>query len=317
MTETTAPFVVSMSDVAAFKRCRKMFAFSNQMGLQESGDRNEAMQLGTDFHTLMEVEARTALRQEPPPVDYASPMVDIARAYLAHKPLPADIIRTEDAYYTKLDTLDPVYLRTTLDLVYRKPEGTIVGRDYKTFEKAPSLDMDLDFQGRLYATVLHKIYPHSRIEFEWEYVRRALGRDLKGKGWVEWTTEERYINVPMIVSELEEQTTWNELEDTVADMLRAIKEQRFYRTELRVGPHSCDSCSYKRLCIADYTHGALSQADIELLSQPRNDGARMSVLTMIRDPRITHSDLGEIHKYYGPDGAKKVAAYQLAHRKGQ
>lgn len=185
---------------------------------------------------------------------------------------------------------------------------------HNTFSTAPSLDMDLDFQGRIYSCVLQHQYPQNNIEFEWEYVRRELGRELKKTGYTVWSDDERYINVPMIMSSIEMDTTWRELQETVSDMVRSIDEDRLYRQDLKVGPHSCSFCQYNTICKTEYSHGSLSQTDIDMLAVPVDPAARATQKSICIDPRIaplietgTPAEIDRaIERYYGKTGLAKV-----------
>lgn len=309
-------FVVSMSDVAQFKRCRKAFDLSYNRQLRAKGDTSEAMQFGTDFHTIMESHANPH-GEVAMPVDHDN-LYAVAREYLNNRPLPTpnSIVGAELSLYTALPIFtharQRVYLRTTVDLFYRRGP-ILVARDYKTVGQAPNLDPELDFQGRIYTTVIAMHFKgEGNVSFEWEFVRREIGRELKKTGYTLWPVDERYWNVPMVVSTIEMSTTWNELCQAVEDIVEAIERNRFYRTDLRTGPHSCDQCGLRRLCTAEYIHGRLNSADIELLSEPRDDAARLSVRTMVGDPRIDpltwESLLMSVQGAYGNTGLERVRA---------
>ncbi len=318
------PLVVSMTDFSQFKRCRKLFDFSFVRGLAPRGESNVAMQLGSDFHHLVAQAARGEALDE-------NEMTPVARAYLETHPLPQKILYVEEPLFTLVQEAwngrPAIYLRTTFDLVYLRAPGVYVARDYKTFAAAPSLDVDLDFQGRVYTVALQRylseIHSSARVEFEWEYVRRELSRPLKGKGDVEWTPEERYVNVPMVMSDLESQTTWEEIQQTALDLVRAIEEKRLYRQDLKAGPHSCSFCAYQRLCVSEYHQGALSNIDLELLAVPADPLRGATQNSILSDPRVrgvvteSPSSIFALHariaRYYGKAGVELAKKGQNSH----
>lgn len=314
MQHNRMPIVISYSDFAHFKRCRKSFDYSFVQGLDPIGGTSEAMQTGTDIHKLLEC----AVTHAPvPPMEDQQQKFDVANAYLEHRPLPEHIISAERSLYTlvlpETAISAAVYIRTTLDLVYKRG-NTIVGRDYKTFQTAPSFDVDLDYQGRIYTVMLSQHHTDGGyVEFEWEYIRQVVGRELSdGKGkpkvWVEWPVQERYLTITMVMSDTEKMTTWTELVQTAKDLVRAIEEQRLYRMDLKSGPHSCDNCHFKALCKTEYSHGALSAIDLRLLSTPKDEGARMNYNSMIADPRV--------HYLVNQQGMPAHKAIQAIYAKG-
>jgi hypothetical protein len=324
---THLPIVISFTDFSNFKRCRKLFDLSYLRQLSPKGDASPAMQSGTDIHKLLELEARGLPWTGSAPVEHA----EVTRAYLNRHPLPNGIISAEEPIYLRVlgetDAQPAVYIRVTLDLIYTRGKKTIVGRDYKTFMTAPSFDFDLDFQGRIYSTVLWRTYPSNDIEFEWVPIRQALGRDLKGKGFVAWTEEERYPQIPPIVmSDIEYETTWRELQETTHDLIRAVLENRLYRSDLKAGPHSCDNCHYKGACKAEYSHGELTPMDAALFTDKTNPGARATLQGMLADPRVVfhaeHADdptavgaiVDAVNNVYGATGIQLLQGATHAHR---
>jgi hypothetical protein len=149
-----------------------------------------------------------------------------------------------------------VYLRTTFDLVYKskadQAAGWVCGRDYKTFEKAPTLDVDRDFQGRSYIAALMQYFKTDRVRFEYEYVRRVPPGTESSKGV--WSEEDCYITVPLVISVDEARRLWEEIQMDVGKMLiaYAVGGAAWGRYDLKVGPHSCRSCFYKNLCALDF-----------------------------------------------------------------
>ena len=281
---SASEIVLSTTDLQHFKRCRKLFDYSYVRGLSPVGNTSEPMQMGSEFHAILASEAREQYFGEPYPFNPTSPMLDVAYQYVKNHPLPSHIIAAEEPMYTPLliphsatPATPTVILRTTLDLVYLRND-VLVGRDYKTFAAAPSMDVDLDFQGSLYATVLAKTYPqYKRHEFEWEYVRRETGRILKA-GYKEWPIEDRYINITRVMNDIEIETTWLETQEIALDVVRAIDENRLYRQDLKAGPHSCDNCFFNALCKAEYSQGPLTEGTLSLLAvknPPRFDDAAL------------------------------------------
>jgi hypothetical protein len=302
------PIVISFTEFANFKRCRKLFDFSYRRRLAPLADPNAVMQVGSDIHAYL---AACAMDDRTPLI--APELRDVVEAYLAYKPLPFEVISAEQSLYTlvlpETDMRPALYIRTTLDLIYPRGTRTIVGRDYKTFTQKPSWDTDLDFQGRIYTCCLMRHYPQHMVEFEWHYIRQELGRELKGKGHVAWTNEERYwLPTPMVLSDIEAQTTWRELEQTAYDLVRAIDEDALYRVDLKVGPHSCDNCYLKVPCKAEYTHGELSAADQALFTTTKSLADHTSGQAILDDPRVmTKTSFGiplekAIEQIYGSDG---------------
>lgn len=305
---TVEPLVVSMTGFQNFKRCRKLYDFTNIRNLSPAGTESEAAALGTEFHQILAAVANVTRGLPPGEYDKTSPMFEIARAYLKHKPLPPpeNIVSVEEPFYTLVldeetapdgTTMPAVYLRTTLDRLDKTDDGRrLCGIDYKTFDKAPSLFVDLDFQGRTYDVCLWKRYgdEYDGYDFRWEHVRRELGRTLKAtkgakKGeeqWVEWSADERYIPVTITISDIERATTWKEIQDTAYDLRRAIAENRLYRQDLKTGPHSCNSCFVRNLCVAEYQHGELDDQDIALLTKPTELTDRQTASSIASDPRV-------------------------------
>lgn len=291
------PVVVSMSAVATFRKCKKSFELSDLMKLNPVGTRNESVDIGSLLHEMLALAAEGGEWQEWPTTGVEH-LVDVVSEYLSHNPLPDErrILGIEHSYYTLVleeneayPGSQPLYVRTTLDLVYKTIAGTVRGRDYKTFTKAPTLDLDLDFQGRLYATILQRHYPDAYVDFEWEYIRQEVGRDLKG-GYTLWPIEDRYLNVPMVMSEHEMETTWQELRATCKDILRKMRERMhgdkfaFYREDSKGAINSCSSCFYRKLCQVEYANGELDTQDLAMLTQPWE--YRESVQAIEDDPRV-------------------------------
>lgn len=260
------PLVLSYSAIALFKKCRKAYELSYERLIEVAS--SDAAQAGTDFHRYASVKAEATKGEELSEEDRAfyntpSPMRDVWIAYQKHRPLPTDIISAEEPLYSKLVRL--VWLRTTFDLVYRDADGWIVGRDYKTFEKAPAYDVDLDFQGRIYIASLMRCFNTDKVRFEYEYVRRVPPGTANSKGV--WSVDDCYINVPVVISTREAEELWSETQDVVRDVLLARRKGTFYRGGTRKEFGSpCFGCWQSDLCKAEIQHGELDEQDIALLS---------------------------------------------------
>lgn len=262
--------VFSSSAIAAFKRCPKSFQLGYEMGLVpppftkkgEAGTIKEYVFEGTEVHEELSGYANNDIL----PGKGRELMVDVAQQYLKRHPLPTDIISAEEPAYTEL--MPGVVIRTTFDLVYRRPNGTVVGRDYKTFEKAPSLDLDLDFQGRIYIGALMRRFPECDVEFEYEYIRRVVPGTKNSKGY--WTEKDCYLTFPLVISRAEADTLWEETQWVAEKMLEARERNRYWRTDLKgKSPFTCGSCFYRNLCSAELEHGELTEQDLSILAPTR------------------------------------------------
>jgi hypothetical protein len=244
--------VLSSSAIAAYKRCPKSYDLGYRRNLRPRTT-NEAVERGTDFHICMADAARGGA------LDEGCQMAPVAQAYLAHKPLPArrDVLRIEEPLYTKMNAA--VWIRTTHDLVYRR--GTeIIARDYKTFSRAPTLDIDLDYQAKLYIAVLMRHYETDRITWEMEYVRSSLTH----ANGTPWKPEECYSTVPLVISRMEADTVWQETEWIVEDIRRKLEDGKWYRADLKGFYPGCSSCFWKEGCKAEI-QGGLDDQTIDLL----------------------------------------------------
>jgi hypothetical protein len=256
-----------MSAINSFRRCPKSFDLGYERGLQPRKT-NEAVEQGASFHKIIEHLTKAGRIPED-----AGPMADVVLAYVAHKPLPAEIVTAETPTYTDIFGDRTVYLRTTFDLVYTH-ERVIIGRDYKTFGVAPTLDLELDFQGRVYTAALKRQYGGD-VRFEYEYVRRELFHNKKGAPdpTNPWSVEESYLNFPLSTTAHEDAQTWGELQETVYDIVRKqdralITPYAWTRTDLKGNVNSCKGCFYSELCKTEYAHGELTPSIIDLLAEP-------------------------------------------------
>ncbi|MDE2097399.1 MAG: PD-(D/E)XK nuclease family protein [Patescibacteria group bacterium] len=307
------PLVLSMSQFQQFRRCRKMFEYSAVRDYAPKRD-SEPMQQGRDFHALV---AHAATHGGALPQAWDGTMYDVAQEYVARRGLPPqdEILAAERGYFAEI--APAVYIRGTFDLAYREGKSVIV-QDYKTFEKAPSLD-DGSNQGKEYVVIAATGFgvPVMDVTFRWEYVRRELGRFLKvkkgeGQVFVEWPDEDRYYRLDMIVSRLEEDTIRRELYECALDIRATIENQRFYRTWLWTGPHGCGGCLYRDLCSTEFQHGALTPDDLAMFTQPPDDAERCDVATILADPRVAWyeragiSKTNAIKEVYGAVGVEKA-----------
>jgi hypothetical protein len=263
--------VLSYSAIDLFRKCRKAYELGYELGIDTGS--SDAAQKGTDFHKYAEIAAKhkidgTLSAEDREYLHSDNPMGEVWKAYKAHRPLPDAIIFAERPIYLKI--FGHVWLRVTLDLVYHG-DFAITGRDYKTFEKAPTLDVDLDFQGRLYVAALMRYFKTDSIEFEYEYVRRVTPGTKNSKGV--WTENECYITEPVVIGREEADRVWDDMIETVKDIMRARRGQStFYRSGKRKEFGSpCMSCWYTDLCKADNQYGFLDDETIALLSSGKRD----------------------------------------------
>ena len=192
----------------------------------------------------------------------------IAVEYLHHNPLPENILSAERKdFFVKL--APKFYVRCTFDLVYQDGD-TIVVRDYKTFKNKPTLDLDLDFQGRFYIAAAQRHY-RKRVDFEYEYIRQTRpGVPHNQKGDM-WRPDECYLHFPLIISDREADQVWAEAVETARDIRRALKENRpgtWYHNTNKTWA-GCQSCFYRQLCAAENQLGGLDEQTTAALSTPR------------------------------------------------
>ena len=263
-----------MSSIAAFKRCRKAYQIGYEY-LLEPLEVPDYITRGSGIHKLLENAANGK------PLDPNDPWFPVVDSYLKEIPLPPPGARllVEEPIYTLIlpagsfygwdgakHEHPDVYIRTTYDLAYER-DGGIILRDYKSFEKAPTMDFDLTFQNRIYIATGMVKFQTENVMFEIEAIRATppFTYDKSSK----WKPSECYINTPAAYPKHEILQTWDETKDVIRDMLRAKVEGRYYREDLQVGPHSCTSCLVKKLCLAEMRAGQLDDQDIKLLAKPR------------------------------------------------
>jgi hypothetical protein len=248
------PLIVSYSGMSLFRKCRKAFELGYVRNIDPGS--SEAQTRGSTFHEYLADYARYGRIT---PIEPDSAIADAAMEYVARRignifdnGLPYLI--EEPLYFPVWEEEAGVFLRTTPDLVLLADDGWIEAIDYKTFSREPTLDVDLDPQGGLYIAMLMRVFDTPKVRFRYEYVRTVPPGTRNSKGV--WTEEQCYITVPLVLSTRETDTFWTEMQDTMADLVRAIEEQRLYRCGTRVEFGSpCLGCNYKNLCKAelDYT----------------------------------------------------------------
>jgi hypothetical protein len=261
------PLVLSYSALNTYRRCPKNFELSYERRIIPR-KHSEAADLGTALHEILAGAARDAsvenhLRAASP--EQLDGMFLVASAYLKHKPIPREVIAIEEPYYTRL--IRGVWLRTTFDLVYRDESGWVVGRDYKSFEKAPALDVDLDFQGGIYVAALQRAFPDAiGHRFEYEYIRRVPPGTKNSTGV--WRPDECYINVPVVQPRRELDVLWAETQEWARTILRARMRGSFPRAGTRKEFGSpCLGCFQLDLCKAEMQHGTLDDQDMEFFAE--------------------------------------------------
>jgi hypothetical protein len=338
MTHNQLPLVISMTDFQSFLRCRKSF-YLGYVLQRSSQTTNQAVEDGRTFHDIMEIIAKGTMSAPEIVAKYGAddPMLNVVGAFLREHPLRGRTLMVEEPLYTLVIDETPstpaVYIRTTFDRVYDL-DGWIVGEDYKTFEKAPSFDDDRNFQFRTYTAALQKHFGTDRVSFRVPYVRRVPpgsprgawdeGPDQNGDYWKvtaagkrtkcdRWLTSECYLFNEIVMSTLEVEQMWAELQEVARDLVRCLLvEHRWYRTPLNAGPHSCSSCFVRDLCAAQMRTGTLGADDLEFMSVPRDDASRMSPNGIVNDPRILHLMRGDstleaaVATVYGPSGVAKL-----------
>lgn len=262
--------VLSSSSLAAFKRCRAKFKYAYEMLLKPK-ERVEAMEQGTAFHLMMARANNCLLEYWPQdqnfvekyyPIFNADPMWLVALTYWEHEPKDYKPLLIEEPMYIKLDP--DTWLRYTPDLVFKRRDF-IVARDYKTFAKQPNIDVDLDFQGRIYTAALMRHFKTSDVWFEYECVRRTppgVSHNAKGD---KWSPDECYTRVPLVISKQEAEQLWEETREVAADIRRTRERggAAWYRVDSK-GWDGCTSCSMRFACKAEAQTGRLDQQTIAL-----------------------------------------------------
>lgn len=245
---------LSMSAIHTYLRCPKKFQLRYIQGWEDNRPEKAALAQGTAFHAYMEQYAKKQLGVPLNEINWATPMGEVALGYIITKGFPpyADILSVDDPQFVHI--VPGVRLRTTFDLVYTRGDQLIV-RDYKTFDRAPSLDVDLDFQSRTYLWAARQIWPGFRTYiFEHEHVRRTQPNIIKDKSGGRWTPSECYLRSQLILSAEETEEDGRELRNVIHDILKLIetKSQMWFRVPLKGGGYDqCTSCFVKEVCKAE------------------------------------------------------------------
>ena len=252
---------LSMSAVQAYQRCPKKFSIQYLMGYEDAREEKEALAQGTSIHKLLELAAKGL-----PWEDHGS-MNEVAACYLQHNPLPDGIISADDPQYVELTDLN-VRLRTTFDLVYVEGDMLVV-RDYKTFDRAPSLDVERNFQARCYLWAATQIWPGFEVyKFEHEYIRRTPPFVPKDQKKNVWFPKDCYIRSTLVLRGDSLVEDAEEIQEWVKEILRSIEHSdRWKRVYLNGGGYDgCNSCSVKNLCFAQ-SQGELDPQTLQLIGQ--------------------------------------------------
>lgn len=267
------PLIVSVSGLALFLRCRKSYQFQYVYG-REPKNTNQYVEKGASFHKIMEYAAKNGGILPYPqdiPGAFVGDMYLVAEGYVNYKPLPKTILSSEKPVFVPI--FDDVYLRYTPDLLYMKTEKTLIIRDYKTFSREPSIDVDMDMQARLYIAMLMAKHKEFNVEFEYEYVRSTPVHSPRGtKAKNNWQPSECFKTVTVNLSDIEFNIVWNEVREILLeiDTMHKINKNNWYRNGIKgTGPHTCSSCFVKELCARELENGFLIQEDFEEFTKER------------------------------------------------
>jgi hypothetical protein len=253
-----------MSAVQTFKRCGKKYEIQ-YMKLLDGVKESPALDMGRRFHSIMEHYAKERVLVH----DQFDDMSYVASSYITRRGFPdkESIMRVEEPIY--VEVLPRVFVRCTMDLVYKRA-GTIVIRDYKTFSRMPSPDVDLDFQVRLYLALAMKHFETDDIVFCHEYVRTTPPDVPKDKAGNCWSPEECYVSTEIAIGKREQATILGELKYDLGTLQESEKHNFYTRSPMKGGGYmDCDRCSVKELCKAELQHGSLDLIDLIDLSVAR------------------------------------------------
>jgi len=266
------PLILSSSSLKLFRNCREAYKLGYVYNLDPIGTESEAVENGTAIHAYLERAAKgdEEWMRGDTGVDQNGL---VAQYFLEHHPLPSNILMAENREFFVPLLGKEVWVRCTFDLVYER-NGEIVIRDYKTFSRAPSLNLDLDFQARFYIAAAQR-YFNKPVTFEWVYIRQTPPGVPKDKAGKCWEPGECYLFYPLDISQREADNVWEEaqfaaedIEDTILKHKTSGSDLVWYRNS-RMGFGGCDSCFYKRLCVAENQMGYLDEETITQLSKPR------------------------------------------------
>jgi len=276
------PLVISSSGLTAYLRCPKSFEFGYVERYRMPG--KECMVAGVEFHHLMEMFVKGATEDElrqAASLGFFPHMFDVFDAFRHAKdgsfPRRESIIGSEEPLYTLL--LPNVWLRTTFDLIW-DDDGELTDDDYKTFEKDMNLNLGLDFQGRLFLTVLGKKFNTDRVKRRYRKVRRTAPGVPKnateqkkadaGKPFESWSPEQCYHDYTLRLVPGEADRVWAEAQHWARKLLMDLETRTkdpnagaFGRVVLSgVSPFTCGSCMYKTICTKDVLCGAINEVDL-------------------------------------------------------
>jgi hypothetical protein len=287
---TMQPLVISSSGLSAYRRCPKSFQLQYEWGgsgLQYNGVPGYVTD-GADFHMFAATAAKFYRGDKDLPEDYDDMQVNQAmynvfshwmgqRGQKEFEAMQEILHVDEEPILTLLYEVDwktygvgtglKVYLRTTFDLVYRDTDDWIVIRDYKTFEKMPSLDADLDFQARGYIAAIMKKYHTRKVRFEHVYIRRVPPGTKNSRGF--WSENECYVYAPIVIGADEAKRVWAEAQATVEAIVRTreLGGAHWWRTDLKgKSPFTCGSCFMKEPCKLEMETGELDLTTLELMN---------------------------------------------------
>jgi hypothetical protein len=272
------PLVLSSTSLASYKRCPKAYQLQYVL-MRDTPKVSDAIEDGRSFHVFIDKLAKGELSEKDLELD-SDPMAQVAFHYVRYKPLPENVVgNSELAVWARL--LPNVLLRCTFDIIYME-DGWLVAGDYKTFDKLPHHDPDLDFQGGLYLAQLAHTKQWSGykdVRFEWKYVRRVPPGTKNSKGV--WTVDECYPHsTPLILPKHEIDSIWRDAQETATEMLRKLEfvnpadimrnPSPWTRTYLKgSGPHTCNGCFVKEMCKYERKYGSLDDSTISFVSIPR------------------------------------------------
>ena len=329
--------VLSSSSLHTFLECRKAYGLTYALGIEPLHD-NQAIIKGQSFHShgatfadcYNKNDAERWKEYSAKCIAENDEMFPVFKAYRLHKwqAKPEQILfsqaegdpRWEHPIYLPLVKSGgyDIWIRFTIDMVWRNDAGWLEPIDYKTFSVAPSeANSDLDFQAKGIIEMVRRRFGEDRVQFTFKHVRsvapgspRGTGpwelhlpdgvarqkaldllakdpdaaqnqgihwfkiKDLKGGPKREiaevWKVDECYFDTTVVCSPTQGAETWKEMQDAAKDLVRAMREGRWYRSARRgTMPYTCHTCLSKRLCGAESELGKLDEQTIEQLAKPR------------------------------------------------
>ena len=277
------PLVISSTAFIAFGRCPKSFELGYVDNYRMAG--KSCMRAGSEFHYLMEKFYKGATEDELREIGANGEFPEMWEVFCEYRkrrghtfPSPDSVLHTEEPLFTRL--LPNVWLRCTFDRIWND-DGEITDDDYKTFEKAPSLDVSLDTQGRLFLCVLQKHFTeYTRFKRRYLNVRRmppgvpknATQQKLAaaGKPFDSWREDECYVEKTLRLIPGEADVIWKEAESRAEKILWSIDRrskdptsQPFDRVYLKgSSPYTCSQQICRSLCAKQITQGGLTEIDL-------------------------------------------------------